>query len=99
AFTVTGNNPVQSNGSQDTYEAAADATCDSFQFAADKALGSGIVGGFRAENFPAAANLLAHFLTGTGTGVDFGIGSAISDEAVASSGFQAVNTEVQSEIA
>jgi hypothetical protein len=98
-FTVTGNNPVQVNGSQDTYAATPDATCDAFQFAADRALGSGVVHGFVSENFPAAATLLAHFLTGTGTAVSFGIGSAISKEAVASSGFQAVNTEVQAEIA
>jgi hypothetical protein len=98
-FTVAGNNPVQVNGSQDTDAAIPDATCDSTQFAADKALGREIAGGFALENFPAAANLLTHFLAGTGTAVGFGIGSAIAKEAAASSEFQAVNTDVQSEIA
>jgi hypothetical protein len=98
-FTVTGNNPVQVNGSQDTYAATPNTACDSTQFAADRALGNEIVDWFVLENFPTAANLLAHFLKGTGTGVDFGIGSVISKSTVASSGFQAVNTEVQSEIA
>jgi hypothetical protein len=98
-FTVSGNNPVQVNGSQDTYAATPDATCDSSQLATDKALGREIADGFALENFPAAANLLTHFLTGTGTAVGFGIGSAISKEAAASSEFQAVNTDVQSEIA
>jgi hypothetical protein len=98
-FTVTGNNPVPVNGSQDTNAATPNATCDSTQFAADKAMGNEIVDGFVLGNFPTAANLLAHFLTGTGTEVDFGIGSVISKKAVASSEFQAVNTEVQSEIA
>ena len=98
-FTVTGNNPVRANGSQDTHEATPDATCDSTQFAADKATGNEVVDGFLLEHFPTAANLLARFLKGTGIGVDFAIGSAISKEATASSGFRTVNTEVQSEIA
>ena len=87
------------NGSQDTHAATPDATCDSAQLTADKALGTEIADGFLLENFPAAASLLTHFLNGTGTEVGFGIGSVISKKAVASSGFQAVNTEVQSEIA
>jgi hypothetical protein len=98
-FTVTGNNPVSVNGSQDTHAATPNATCDSSQFAADEAVGTEVVDGFRLGNFPTAAGLLAHFLKGTGTEVDFGIGSVISDKAVASSEFQAVNTDVQSEIA
>jgi hypothetical protein len=98
-FTVTGNNPVQVNGSQDTHAATPDATCDSTQFAADRALGSEVVDGFGLENYPTAASLLTHFLKGTGTEVDFGIGSVIAKKAVASSEFQAVNTDVQSEIA
>jgi hypothetical protein len=98
-FTVTGDNPVSVNGSQDTNAATPNATCDSHQFAVDKALGNQIVDGFTLGNFPTAANLLAHFLTGTGTEVDFGIGSPISKLAVASSEFQAVNTQVKSAIA
>ena len=98
-FTVTGNNPVQVNGSQDTNAASPDTACDSARFEADKALGHEIADGFNLENFPAAANLLTHFLNGTGTEVGFPVGSVISKQAVASSEFQAVNTEVQSEIA
>jgi hypothetical protein len=90
---------VTVNGSQDTHAATPDATCDSSQLAADQAVGNEVVDGFGLENFPTAANLLAHFLKGTGTEVDFGVGSVISKKAVASSAFQAVNTEVQSEIA
>ena len=87
------------NGSQDTHAATPDATCDSAQFTADKALGTEIADGFLLENFPAAASLLTHFLNGTGTEVAFGIGSVISKKAATSSGFQTVNTQVQSEIA
>lgn len=97
-FTVNGNNPVQPNGSQDTNAATPDTTCDSARFETDKALGNEIAGGFMLENFPVAANLLTHFLKGTGTAIGFPVGSTISTEAVASSEFQAVNTEVKSEI-
>jgi hypothetical protein len=97
-FTVTGNNQVQVNGSQDTNAATPNATCDSSRLESDKALGNEIADGFILENFPTAANLLTHFLKGTGAEVNFGIGSVISDKAAASSEFQAVNTEVRSEI-
>jgi hypothetical protein len=98
-FTVAGDNPVTANGSQDTHAATPNATCDSSQFAADEALGTEVADGFGVESFPTAASLLTHFLKGTGAEVDFGIGSLISKKAAASSGFQAVNTDVQSEIA
>ncbi len=98
-FTVTGNNPVQVNGSQDTNAATPDTTCDSSQFQSDKALGHEIADGFILKDFPTAASLLTHFLTGTGTEVGFPVGSAISKQTAVSSGFQAVNAEVQSEIA
>ena len=87
------------NGSQDTHAATPDANCDGTRFAADRALGTEIADGFRLENFPTAASLLKHFLNGTGTEVDFGVGSVIAKETAASSDFQTVNTEVQSEIA
>jgi hypothetical protein len=99
AFTVAGDNPVQVNGSQDTYAATPGASCSGTRLAADKALGSGVVAGFRFQDFPAAADLLSHFLQGTGTPVDFGAGSAIAKEAAASSAFQAVQNEVHAEIA
>jgi len=98
-FTVAGDNPVQVNGSQDTYAATPGATCSKTRLSADQALGSGIVAGFRFQNFPTAADLLSHFLQGTGTPVDFGAGSAIAKEAAASGAFQTVRAEVQAEIA
>ena len=98
-FTVTGDNPVTPNGSQDTYAATPGATCDSAQLKADQSLGASIAAGFALEGFPAASDLLAHFLAGTGTGIDYGLGSAISNQAQASAAFQAVNDVVQGEIA
>jgi hypothetical protein len=99
AFTVTGDNPVTPNDSQDTYAATPSATCDSAQLKADQTLGGTVADGFALEGFPAAADLLAHFLAGKGTEVDYRLGSAISKEAQASPGFQAVNDIVQGEIA
>ena len=99
AFTVAGDNPVTPNGSQDTYASTAGASCDSARLKADQTLGDTIAGGFALEGFPAASNLLAHFLTGAGTEVDYPLGSAISAQARASAGFAAVNDFVQGEIA
>jgi hypothetical protein len=90
---------VTPNGSQDRYAAAPGATCDSAQLKADQSLGGGIADGFSFEGFPAASDLLEHFLTGTGTEIDYGLGSTISKQAQASAGFQTVNGIVQGEIA
>ena len=98
-FTVSGVRPVPANGSQDTHAQAAGASCDSGQLAAYKNLGNGIAAGFAASDFPAAADLLRHFLAGAGTGVNYPAGSRISRLAVASSAFQVVNGQVQAAIA
>lgn len=94
-FTVSGVRPVLANGSQDTHAQAGGATCDSGQLAAYKQLGNSIAAGFAASGFPAAADLLRHFLAGEGTGVNYPAGSRISMLAVASAAFQAVNGQVQ----
>ncbi len=99
AFTVAGDNPVTPNGSQDTDAATPGAICDSAQLKADQSLGASIAGGFSLEGFPAASALLSHFLAGTGTEVDYRLGSTISNLAQASAGFQTVNHLVQGEIA
>ena len=98
-FTVVGDNPVTPNGSQDTDTATPDATCDSAQLRSNQLLGASIAGGFSLEGFPAASDLLRHFLSGTGTEIDYRLGSTISNEAKASAGFAAVNELVQGEIA
>jgi hypothetical protein len=99
AFTVAGDNPVTPNGSQDTYAATPDATCDSAQLKSNQLLGASIASGFSLEGFPAASDLLRHFLTGTGTEIDYRLGSTISNETQASAGFAAVNEIVQGKIA
>jgi hypothetical protein len=98
-FTVSGVRPVPANGSQDTRAQAAGATCDSAQLAVDKNLGNGIADGFAASDFPAAAGLLRHFLTGEGTGVNYPAASQVSRLAAASTAFQVVNGQVQTAIA
>jgi hypothetical protein len=98
AFTIAGVNPVPVNGSQDTHAQTPDAACDSATFARDKAVGAEIATGFAVANFPVAAYLLRHFLSGGGTRVDYPPGSTISKEALASSAFQAVNNAVQEAI-
>jgi len=98
-FTVAGDNPVTPNGSQDTHAATPDATCDGAQLKADQSLGASIADGFSLEGFPAASDLLEHFLTGSGTEIDYRLGSTISAQAQASAAFQTVNDVVQGEIA
>jgi hypothetical protein len=90
---------VTPNGSQDTYAAAPGSTCDNAQLKADQSLGASIAGGFSLEGFPAASNLLTHFLSGSGAETDYGLGSTISEQAQASVGFRTVNDIVQGEIA
>jgi hypothetical protein len=94
AFTVAGVRPVPPSGSQDTHAQTSAASCDSATFAADKALGDRVVHGFALAGFPAAADLLAHFLAGKGTRVNFRAGSPVSEKALASGAFRAVNNEV-----
>src|ERR1700677_233451 len=75
AFTVAGVNPVAPNGSQDTHAQTPTAPCDGATFETDKALGAKVADGFALANFPAAADLLRHFLNGKGTGVNYPAGS------------------------
>ena len=93
-FTVAGARPVTANGSQDTRAQAAGVACSSDQLAADQALGGQIVSGFAAANFPVAADLLRHFLAGSGKAVNYPAGSQIAKLALASAQFTTVRNEV-----
>jgi len=98
AFTVTGIHPVAPSGSQDTHAQTPAASCDSATFAADHAVGVKVARGFGLAGFPASADLLEHFLGGTGTAVRYPAGSPISKQARASAAFQAVDNEVSEAI-
>jgi hypothetical protein len=74
AFTVAGDRPVLPSGSRDTHTQTPNARCDSATFAADKALGARLARAFALADLPVSANLLAHFLTGKGTGVNYRAG-------------------------
>ena len=97
-FTVTGVHPVSANGSQDTYAQAGTGACDGTELTTDRILGNQIASGFAAADFPAAAQLLRHFLAGNSTAVNYPAGSRISQLAIASSAFQAVNEQVQAAV-
>ncbi|MFY9926706.1 MAG: hypothetical protein WAK82_01770 [Streptosporangiaceae bacterium] len=86
------------NGSQDTHAQTPGASCDSATLAADHALGVKVARGFVLANFPVAADLLRHFLTGEGTDVSYRAGSLISKQALASTAFRAVDSEVQAAV-
>ncbi len=95
AFTVAGDHPVPPNGSQDTHAQTPGAVCDSTTFTSDEAQGMKVAEGLALAGFPAAGDLLEHFLKGTSTEVDYRVGSQISGEARMSSAFLAVNEKVQ----
>jgi hypothetical protein len=98
AFTVAGDRPVLPGGSQDTHAQTPNARCDSATFTADKALGTRVARAFALAGFPVSADLLAHFLAGTGTGVNYRAGSPIARKALASGAFRTLNAEVQKAI-
>ena len=98
AFTVAGDRPVLPSGSQDTHAQTPNTTCDSATFAADKALGARLARAFGLAGLPVSADLLAHFLAGTGTGVNYRAGSPMAKKALASEAFRALNAEVQKTI-
>jgi hypothetical protein len=98
AFTVTGVHPVAPSGSQDTHAQTPGASCDSATFATDHAVGVKVARGFALAGFPASADLLEHFLGGTGTAVRYPAGSPISKQARASAAFQAVDNDVSEAI-
>jgi hypothetical protein len=98
AFTVTGSRPVLPNGSQDTHAQTPKAQCDSTTFTADKALGVRVAEGFALANFHTSADLLLHFLKGSGTEVDYRAGSLISKQALASRAFRTVNKKAEKTI-
>ena len=83
-------------GSQDTHAQTPNARCDSATFAADKDLGARVARAFALAGFPVAADLLAHFLTGTG--VNYRAWSPIAKKALASEAFRALNADVQKAI-
>ena len=97
-FTVTGDHPVPPNGSRDTYTATPGTACDSTERTQDASLGRKVADGFTLAGFPTAAALLEHFLTGTGTAVGYRAGSPISKQALSSSAFRPISTQVQGEI-
>jgi len=63
--------------------------------AADHALGVKVAAWFALAGLPASADLLQHFLQGTGTEVSYPAGSLISKQVLASAAFRAVNNQVE----
>lgn len=97
-ITIAGDHPVPANGSQDTDAQTPGTTCNTSTFRTDQALGTRIAAGFASTGLPVSADLLTHFLRGTGTEVDFRAGSAISKQALASAAFRTLDSEVQAAV-
>jgi hypothetical protein len=96
-FTVAGATPVEPNASQDT-RAQATAPCRRAQLRQDQTLGDTTATGFTIAGAPVAAQLLAHFLGGSGTPVRFGPRSPAARQARASRPFRLLSRQVQAAI-
>lgn len=94
-FTVAGRFPVFRAPGQDTHAQDPSSRCNPATFQRNRAVGKAAVAGFAFTGEDASARLLAHFLQGTGTPVNFGAGTAIARQAKASSAFRAMNRSVQ----
>ena len=97
-FTVTGSIPVAPNSGQDTHAQNPSAVCDPTTFRKDEAIGQALVADYENANLPVSALLLGHFLSGTGSEIDFAAGSQISKEAAQSGPFKSVNKSVQADV-
>jgi len=97
-FTVTGDIPVGPSQDQDTHDQTPNAKCSVITKAKDQAIAVAAYDYDKLEHHQVGAQLLAHFLGGSGTEVAFPADSEISNEAAASSEFQDLNTSVQDEI-
>ena len=97
-FTVAGKFPVFRAPGQDTHAQDPSSRCDPATFQRNRAVGKAAVAGFAFTGAEASARLLAHFLEGTGTPVNFGADSAIARQARASSAFRTMNRSVQADV-
>ena len=97
-FTVAGRFPVFRAPGQDTHAQFPSSRCDPATFRRNRAVGRAAVAGFAFTGEDASARLLAHFLQGTGTPVDFGADSATARQARHSSAFRAMNRSVQADV-
>jgi hypothetical protein len=83
---------------QDTHASDPSASCDPGRFSRNRGIGKAAAAGFAFTGEEVSAHLLAHFLEGSGTAVNYGAGSAISREARAASVFRAMNRSVQADV-
>jgi len=97
-FTVAGRFPVFRAPGQDTHAQDPSSRCDPATFQRNRAVGKAAVAGFAFTGADASARLLAHFLQGTGTPVNFGPDTAIARQAKASSAFRTMNRSVQADV-
>ena len=97
-FTVAGRFPVFRAPGQDTHAQDPSSRCDPATFQRNRAVGRAAVAGFAFTGLDASARLLAHFLQGTGTPVNFGADTAIARQAKASSAFRTMNRSAQADV-
>lgn len=97
SFTVNGTIPVAGNSSQDTHTAGT--KCSLATFLVAKAAGAAAVVTLRRfKHAPVAADLLKHFLAGTGSSVPFADSSSTAAQVLGDPDFTALDAVVQSAV-
>ena len=94
-FTVSASLPVLPSSSQDTHATYPDSVCSTTKLNRYEAAAQAVEAYFTAEDAPDAATLLEHFLDGSGTPMNFPSGSALSQQLLSNSQFQALNSSAQ----
>jgi hypothetical protein len=97
-YTVAGRFPVFRAQGQDTHAQDPSSRCSPATFQRNRAVGKAAVAGFAFTGADASADLLKHFLQGTGTPVSYGADSDVAHQAKASSAFRTMNRSVQADV-
>jgi hypothetical protein len=98
AFAVKGNHPVQPGNDRDTHAQTPKATCNTIKFVADEAIAQAAIGEWLQLGLGASVDLMKHFLSGKGTGVNFDVTSVTAQETSKDGGFQTLNKSVQANV-
>lgn len=98
-FTVSGSLPMLPSSSQDTHATYPDSVCSTTKLDRYEEAAQAVETYFAAESAPDAATLLEHFIDGSGTPMNFPAGSALSQQLLSNSQFQALNSSAQRALA
>lgn len=98
AFSIRGNHPVQPGNDRDTHAQTPQATCSTPTYVKDEAIAKTLIESWSVLGLDASAELMQHFLSGTGTEIDFDVSSATAQETSEDGVFEQLNKNVQANV-